>query len=121
MKLNQTVCLSFCLQELIQIEESWQKESREQTALIGRLQEESRRLKAALSEQKQAVVEEVAAVTKSKILCNTLVSISYLYCVYLFNSNMLTVSHHWKHQILHCASVLYVLWALWLGKYRNHK
>ena len=81
MKLNQTVCLSFCLQELIQIEESWQKESREQTALIGRLQEESRRLKAALSEQKQAVVEEVAAVTKSKILCNTLVSISYQLCL----------------------------------------
>ncbi|XP_045171192.1 RILP-like protein 1 isoform X3 [Mercenaria mercenaria] len=51
-------------EELIQIEETWQKESREQIASIGRLQEENRRLRSSLSEQKQAVVEEVAAVTK---------------------------------------------------------
>lgn len=51
-------------EELIQIEETWQKESKEQIASIGRLQEENRRLRSSLSEQKQAVVEEVAAVTK---------------------------------------------------------
>jgi len=52
---------------LIQIEEQWQKESQEQLAAIARLQEENRRLKSSLSEQKLAVVEEVAAVTKSRM------------------------------------------------------
>ncbi|KAL4223652.1 Rab interacting lysosomal protein-like 1 [Mactra antiquata] len=51
-------------EELIQIEETWQKESKDQLAMIGRLQDENRKLKLSLSEQKQAVVEEVAAVTK---------------------------------------------------------
>ncbi|XP_052799022.1 RILP-like protein 1 isoform X2 [Mya arenaria] len=51
-------------EELIQIEEQWQKESKDQVATIGRLQEDNRRLKSSLSEQKLAVVEEVAAVAK---------------------------------------------------------
>lgn len=51
-------------EELVQIEESWQRESREQLTTIAKLQEENRRLRASLSEQKQAVVEVKAAVTK---------------------------------------------------------
>lgn len=51
-------------EELIQIEESWQKESREQLTTIARLQEDNRRLRESLSEQKQTVNEVKAAVTK---------------------------------------------------------
>lgn len=51
-------------EELVQIEESWQKESKEHLSLIGRLQEDNRQLNLALAETKQAVVEEVAAVVK---------------------------------------------------------
>jgi len=51
-------------EELLQIEESWQKESKEQLSSIGRLQEENRRLRASLTDTKQAVVDEVEAVTR---------------------------------------------------------
>lgn len=51
-------------EELLQIEETWQKESKEQLSAIARLQEENRRLRSSLSEQKQAVVDEVAAVAR---------------------------------------------------------
>ncbi|KAJ8312821.1 hypothetical protein KUTeg_010194 [Tegillarca granosa] len=51
-------------QELEQIEENWRKEAKELYSVIGQLQEDNRRLRDNLSEQKEAVKEEVAAVTR---------------------------------------------------------
>ena len=55
------------LQELLQIEENWQRETRELVKTVSRLQDENTRLRSNLVDTKQAVAEEIAVVAKSKM------------------------------------------------------
>ncbi|XP_048733786.1 RILP-like protein 1 isoform X3 [Ostrea edulis] len=51
-------------EELLQIEENWQTETKDLLKAVSNLQEENRRLHGRLVDTKQSVAEEVAAVTK---------------------------------------------------------
>ncbi|XP_033748188.1 RILP-like protein 1 isoform X2 [Pecten maximus] len=51
-------------EELEKIEEEWRKETKELLTSVSRLQEDNRRMKDALNDQKQSMAHEVAQVTK---------------------------------------------------------
>ncbi|KAK3084923.1 hypothetical protein FSP39_021516 [Pinctada imbricata] len=51
-------------EELLQIEENWQRETRELVKSVSRLQDENQKLRANLVDTKEAVAEEIAEVTK---------------------------------------------------------
>ena len=58
--------LSLITKELLQIEDNWQRETKDLLKAVSSLQEENKRLQDRLVDTKQAVAEEVAAVTRRK-------------------------------------------------------
>ncbi|XP_062578637.1 RILP-like protein homolog [Saccostrea cucullata] len=53
-------------EELLQIEDNWQRETKDLLKAVSNLQEENKRLQERLVDTKQAVAEEVEAVTRSE-------------------------------------------------------